>query len=415
MKARFARLAVILAFSAAGWGPTSFEKRPDMNREDELIKGDAGVAPYSTFGIDLYLKAVETDLRRNVFISPASVGLALAMAWNGSAGQTQEAMAAALRLPSSDLAVVNEADARLIDAMGARRKGVELNVANSLWARQGIDFKAAFLGTNTRFYRAEVRKIDFADSSSPGVINAWVAEKTKGKIREVVGSLDSLAILYLINAIYFKGTWRVEFDPKATRNWTFHGTAGEKIVKMMQRSGEFSYREGSDGQAVRLPYGDGRIGMYVFLPAEKSSLAEFHSHLTSKSWKRWLGEFAEREGILGLPRFKIEYETKLRKPLTALGMGVAFDGERADFSNMLITSPGKNAYIHDVIHKTYCEVNEEGTEAAAATGVEVRTLSYEKPPKRFVMICDRPFFFAIADEETGLILFLGSIVDPSIS
>jgi serine protease inhibitor len=310
---------------------------------------------------------------------------------------------------------VNETDAKLIAAMKADRENVELNVANSLWARKGIEFKKSFLSQNKRFYDAEVRTLDFDDPSSPGIINAWVAGKTKDKIREIIDSIDASAILYLINAIYFKGAWTVEFDPKFTREETFHGASGEKSIRMMRRSGKFSYREGDDGQAVRLPYGDGQIAMYVFLPGKDSSLAEFHSRLTAESWKSWRGEFMEREGRLGLPRFSIEYETRLRKPLNELGMGVAFDRARADFSGMLNAPAGPKAYIHDVLHKTFCEVNEKGTEAAAVAGVEVRVASFVQPQERFEMICDRPFFFAIADEETGLILFMGSLLNPAIS
>jgi serine protease inhibitor len=415
MKTRFAGLGVVSALFFFGLVRASFDGRPGIKPAGGPTKGDEGVAPYSAFGIDLYLKLAAAAPEKNVFISPASIGLALAMTWNGSAGETQAAIAATLRLPASDFAVVNEADARLISGMEAERKDVELNVANSLWARKGIEFKESFLARNKRFYRAEVRTLDFENPSSPKVINGWVAAKTRDKIREIVDRLDPLSILYLINAIYFKGAWAVEFDPKSTREETFHGASGGKKIRMMYRSGEFSYREDKDGQAIRLPYGDGQIAMYIFLPARDSTLAEFYSKLTAMSWKRWLEEFAKREGSLGLPRFTIQYETRLRQPLTELGMGVAFDRTRADFSNMLTTPPGIRAYIHDVIHKTFCEVNEEGTEAAAVTGVEVRVTSVAKPPKRFEMICDRPFFFAIVDDETGLILFMGSFVNPSSS
>jgi serpin B len=415
MKARLAELAAIMIFCFFGLAAKPISWKADMKGVGGSIKGDEDIAPYSAFGIDLYLKTAAAAPEGNVFISPACIGLALAMAWNGSAGDTLAAMAATLRLSSSDFGVVNAAESTLISAMEAKRKNVELNVANLLWGRKGIEFKESFLARNKRSYGAEVRTLDFENPSSPKVINAWVAGKTRDKIREIVDSIDSSSILYLINAIYFKGSWAVKFDPKSTREEIFHGASGEEKVWMMYRSGKFSYQEGNDRQAVRLPYGDGKIAMYVFLPAKDSSLAEFHSKLTAESWKVWLGRFTKREGFLGLPRFSVEYETRLRKPLTELGMGVAFDPARADFTNMLIAPPGMKAYIHDVIHKTFCEVNEEGTEAAAATGVEARLTSFAEPPKPFKMICDRPFFFAIVDDETGLILFMGSLVNPSIS
>jgi serine protease inhibitor len=414
MNMRLVKLAAILTLGFVGLASQSFPMKSDLKPAGEPVKGDAAVAPYSAFGIDLYLRTAAADPGRNVFISPASVGLALAMAWNGSAGETQAAMAATLRLPSSEFAVVNAADSKLMAAMKAEKRDVELSVANSLWARKGIEFKKPFLARNERFYDADVRTLNFDDPSSPGVINAWVAGKTKDKIREIVDRIDASAILYLINAIYFKGSWAMEFDPKFTRDQAFHAASGEKRTRMMHRSGKFSYRESNDGQAVRLPYGDGQIAMYVFLPARTSSLAKFQANLTAEAWKRWQGEFTKREGHLALPRFTIEYQTKLGGPLTELGMGVAFDRARADFSGMINALAGTKACIHDVIHKTFCEVNEEGTEAAAVTGVEVMVASF-KPVDRFEMICDRPFFFAIVDDETGLILFIGSLENPSIS
>jgi serine protease inhibitor len=239
MNMRLVKLAAILTLGFVGLASQSFPMKSDLKPAGEPVKGDAAVAPYSAFGIDLYLRTAAADPGRNVFISPASVGLALAMAWNGSAGETQAAMAATLRLPSSEFAVVNAADSKLMAAMKAEKRDVELSVANSLWARKGIEFKKPFLARNERFYDADVRTLNFDDPSSPGVINAWVAGKTKDKIREIVDRIDASAILYLINAIYFKGSWAMEFDPKFTRDQAFHAASGEKRTRMMHRSGNF--------------------------------------------------------------------------------------------------------------------------------------------------------------------------------
>ncbi len=413
MNVRFAKLAAISALCLIVLVPQSCRTKEEMEPAGEPVVRDAAVASYSNFGIDLYLNLAAADAERNVFISPASVGFALAMAWNGSAGETKTAMARTLHLPVETFAAVNAVDSALIAGMNAEMKNVELDVANSLWARKGISFKKPFLSRNERFYGAEIRTLDFGSAAAPGVINAWVSEKTKEKIREIVDSIDPSAILFLVNAIYFKGGWTNEFDAKLTEEETFHAAAGETPIRMMRRSAKFSYREGDDFQAVRLPYGDERIAMYVFLPSPGSNLDEFHAKLTAENWKIWMGQFAKRDGDLGLPRFKIEYDTRLRRQLSDLGMRIAFDGARADFGGMLDAPAGTNAYIHDVIHKTFCEVNEEGTEAAAVTGVEMRLTSAAEPMKRFEMICDRPFFFAIVDGETGLILFMGSLRNPS--
>jgi serpin B len=412
MNTRCTKIAAVAVLCFAASIPQSCRTKAEPEAAGPRVERAAAVSSYSAFGVDLYLEIAKTGDGKNVFISPASVGLALAMTWNGSAGETREAMARTLRLPSNEPGTVNAADSALIAGMNAPMKNVELAVANSLWGRKGIDFEKTFLERNKRYYGAEVRSLDFADPESPGVINAWVADKTKDKIRDVVDDIDPSVVLFLINAIYFKGAWAVEFDEELTEDAVFHGAAGGASVPMMRQSEKYAYLRGDGFQAARLPYGDGRIGMYVFLPDRESSLDEFHAKLDAETWTAWMGEFAQRDGNIGLPRFKIEYETKLRRTLSELGMGIAFDGAAADFSGIL-SLPGANAYIHDVIHKTFCEVNEKGTEAAAVTSVEIRVTSAMEPPKRFEMICDRPFFFAIVDGETGLVLFMGSLANPS--
>ncbi len=412
MNTRCTKIAAAAVLCLAAAIPQSCRTKTEPEAAGPRIERAAAVSSYSSFGVDLYLEIAAADAGQNVFISPASVGLALAMTWNGSAGRTREAMAATLHFPSTEPGAVNAADSALIAGMNAPMKNVELAVTNSLWGRKGVDFEQTFLERNRRYYGAEVRALDFGDPKSPGVINAWVADKTKDKIRDVVDRIDPSAVLFLINAIYFKGAWSVEFDEKLTTDEIFRGAAGEARVSMMNRSGKFAYLAGDGFQAARLPYGDERMGMYVFLPDEGSSLEEFHAKLSAESWKTWMDGFMQREGRVGLPRFTIEYETKLRGALSELGMGIAFDGAAADFSGILSLA-GANAYIHDVIHKTFCEVNEKGTEAAAVTSVEIRVTSVMEPPKRFEMICDRPFFFAIVDSETGLVLFMGSLANPS--
>lgn len=412
MNARFATTAAAAFLCLAAAAPQSCRTKAESHDAGPRVERGEAVSSYSAFGVDLYLEIVEAEAGRNVFVSPASVALALAMTWNGSAGETREAMARALHLPSTEPDAVNAADSALIAVMNAPMKQVELSVANSLWGREGVAFKKPFLERNTRYYGAEVRSLDFGSPESPGVINAWVAEKTKDKIRDVVDNIDPSAVLFLINAIYFKGAWTAEFDEKLTADEVFRGAGGETLVPMMHQSGKYAYLRRDGFQAARLPYGDGRIGMYVFLPDRESSLDEFHAKLDAEAWREWMDGFASRDGNIGIPRFKIEYETKLRRALSELDMGIAFDGASADFTGIL-SMPGANAYIHDVIHKTFCEVNEKGTEAAAVTSVEIRVTSAMEPPKRFEMICDRPFFFAIVDGETGLVLFMGSLANPS--
>jgi serine protease inhibitor len=371
------------------------------------VRAAADTSAYSSFGVDLYKALIKEEPGANVFISPASVGFALAMTMNGAAGGTRDAMANALGLSGIDVEAVNTADSTLIDRMNDTIRAVKLSVANSLWARRDVEFKDEFLQRNKRYYGADIRVLDSATA-----INAWVAEKTNQKIMKIVDQINGDAILFLINAIYFKGTWTKEFDKNLTREEPFHLMNGTTSGRpMMSQSGKYDYLEGEGFQAVRLPYGDGRIGMYVFLPADGSNLERFHEELTGEKLNGWIGRFAQRGGTIGLPRFRLEYEAVLNQSLGALGMAVAFDSEHANFTRMF-EAAGANAYIHEVKHKTFVEVNEEGTEAAAVTSVEMRVTSVmeEEPP--FKMIVNRPFFLAIVDRETGLVLFMGSIVNP---
>ena len=366
-----------------------------------------GISAYTSFGVNLYKELIREKPGVNVFISPASVGFALAMTMNGAAGGTRDAMANALKLSGISIEAVNRADSTLINRMNDTIRAVKLSVANSLWARESVTFKEEFLQRNKHYYGADIRTLD-----SPTTINDWVAEKTNHKILKIVDQIDGSAILFLINAIYFKGTWTKEFDKNLTQEEPFHLADGTTSPRpMMRQSGTYAYLEGDAFQAVRLPYGNGRIGMYVFLPARGSSLERFHEGLTSEKLNAWIGELAQRSGTVGLPRFRLEYEAILNQSLCALGMAVAFDEGRANFTQMF-EAAGANVHIHEVKHKTFVEVNEEGTEAAAVTSVEMRVTSVMEEERPFEMIVDRPFFLAIVDRETGLILFMGAIVNP---
>jgi serpin B len=367
---------------------------------------------YTAFGVNLYKELVREKPGENVFISPASVGFALAMTMNAAAGRTREAMAKTLGLSGRSVDSVNMADSALISGMNDTIRSVKLSVANSLWARQGVTFKEEFLRRNKRYYGAEIHTLDFSSPGAPGTINGWVAEKTNNKITQIVDQIDDSTIMFLINAIYFKGSWTKEFDKSITREEPFHlPTGATSPHPMMRQFGKYGYLEEDGFQAARLPYGDGRIGMYVFLPSKDSSLERFQEGLTGEKLHTWIGRLAPHEGTVGLPRFRLEYEASLKQSLSVLGMEVAFDGGRADFTRMF-EADDANAYIHEVKHKTFVEVNEEGTEAAAVTSVEIRVTSAIQAEMPFEMIVDRPFFLAIVDGKTGLVLFMGSIVNP---
>jgi serine protease inhibitor len=368
-------------------------------------------AANTKFGFKLYAELIRQSAEKNTFVSPSSIALCLAMAYNGAEAETRQAMARALETQAMSLDELNRAYAELKAALENPDAKVKLQIANSLWARQGLPFKPNFIKRNQDYFGAEVTALNFDDPAAPATINRWVSDKTNGKIDKIVDQIDSQSILFLINAIYFKGAWAKEFDKAKTKEDNFTLLRGTKRVPMMSQSGNYPYLETKDFQAVSLPYGGGRVSFYVFLPASASSLSAFEKSLTEANWQQWMGQFRATDGDIGLPRFRVEYEATLNDALKALGMGVAFDEGRANFSGMIQTQ-GQNVYISRVKHKTFAEVNEEGTEAAAVTSTEMRTTSMRMPAQRFRMVVDRPFFCAIRDNTSGAVLFMGSIYDP---
>jgi serine protease inhibitor len=381
------------------------DQTPAVNLDPRLV------AANSKFGFKLYSSIARESAGKNVFISPASVAIALAMTYNGAEAETQKAMASTLEFDSMSLDDLNRGFAALRACLTSPDPKVKLEIANSLWAKQGVKFKPAFIERNKEFFGAEVTTLDFGDPGSPAKINSWVKQKTNGKIDQIVDQIDPMNVLYLINAIYFKGAWQDEFKKDSTKDEPFTTAGGDHPnVPMMHQSGSYRYLESDGFQAVSLPYGGGRVSMYVFLPSEGSDLAKLQKSLTAQNWDQWMSKFGKFPGEIGIPRFKVEFDVTLNDALSSLGMGIAFDPNRANFRGM--AELDENISISRVKHKTFCEVNEEGTEAAAVTSVEMRATSAMRPQKPFRMIVDRPFYFAIRDNQSGAILFMGSIIDP---
>ena len=355
------------------------------------------------FGFKLLQNLQERDTGGNIFISPLSISIALTMTYNGAIGETERAMAEVLEIDGLDLATINHSNAALRTSLENSGPKVEISIANSIWARQGVEFNSDFLDRNRLFFGAEIASLDFSAPEATATINEWVSTNTKGKIKKIVQEIDPGTLLFLINAIYFKGSWQEEFDKSKTRPDIFYLSDGsEKRVPMMRREGAYPYFRGEHFEAAGLPYGDGDVIMYIFLPNPDSNLNEFLSSLSAKNWASWLPQFSpvREESMMILPRFKLEYEASLNDTLKALGMDIAF-GSGADFSGM-----GPSLFISDVRHKAVVEVNEEGTEAAAVTVVVGVT---SLPP---IFRVDRPFFFAIYDAETKAILFMGTVTEP---
>jgi serpin B len=357
----------------------------------------------TSFGFKLLKDLQKRQPDTNIMISPLSISIALTMTYNGAVGETQRAMASVLEIESLGIETVNRSNATLRNSLENTDPKVEIAIANSIWSRQGVDFNPIFLDRNRELFEAEIRSLNFNDPQAPEIINSWVDTNTNGKINQIVQRIDPATLIFLINAIYFKGSWQKEFDKSATRDGIFHLSDGrQKRVKMMYRKGAYPHFRGENFEAVRLPYGEGRVSMYIFLPNRDSNLNDVIEQLNAENWSTWMSQFQEStdDSELILPRFKLEYEVRLNDTLTALGMGIAF-GTGADFSGM-----GTQLFISEVRHKTIIEVNEEGTEAAAVTVV----VGQESAPPIFRV--DRPFLFAIHDERTQTILFMGTVVEP---
>ncbi len=360
------------------------------------------------FGFKLFRQLVEQDTSRNLLISPTSVSIALSMLYNGAAGSTQQAMAKTLAWQDLSLSELNQANAALMTALESADPAVALEIANSLWGREGVAFEPAFLQQNQQFYQAEITSLDFSSPDAPASINRWVSQNTSGKIPKIVDQIDPAQILFLINAVYFKGDWTTQFDPAKTTQQPFYQLDGSPQHPLMTQQGQYLYAETDQFQAISLPYGNRRLSMEIFLPKPNSSLSAFYQNLSAANWQSWTSQFSRREGTVQLPKFTAEYDTSLIPALQALGMGEAFSGQ-ANFSNL---AQGE-LRVNQVRHKSFIEVNETGTAAAAVTSIGVRATSLNPLPP-FEMKVDRPFFYAIRESETGTLLFMGSLVEPIV-
>jgi serine protease inhibitor len=372
--------------------------------QEKLAAANAG------FAFGLLKQIVQQQPATNVFISPYSASVVLEMIANGAAGKTKEEMDRVLGVGGLTEDRLNQACKEMDASIRSAQSNVVLTLANSIWYRPGVELKPEFSAANRDYFGAALNALDFTDPRSAGVMNRWAEQNTQGKIKRIVeppipGSFQ----LFLANAIYFKGTWLTQFDKKETRQRPFHLTSGsQKNVPMMQQKGHFLYQEGNGFQAIQLPYAGKRLGMFVLLPQTNSSLEKLLASFDGSSWRNViLPKFTSQEGMIALPRFKLEYEVKLKQMLRAMGMKLAFE-RSADFSGMSSTA----LYVDEVKQMSFVEVNEEGTEAAAVTVGGIKATSVRVEPKPFQMIVDRPFLFLIHDMQTSSVLFLGALSEP---
>ncbi|MEG4814174.1 serpin family protein [Microcoleus sp. K5-D4] len=376
-----------------------------MTPPNNQINVDARlVAANTKFGFNLFNTLSKQQPNKNIFISPTSVALALSMTYNGVSGETKQEMTKVLELTGMTLQEINAANQGLQNSWQTLDPNVQVLIANSLWAQQGFSLKPEFLQTNQHYYKANLSELEFMNPQAISIINNWVSQKTQGKIERIVDKISPGEVLFLINAIYFKGNWKTPFDKSQTANKTFSLSDGSsKQHPMMSQTAIYGYYETDKFEAVSLPYGkEGSLSMYIFLPKLNSNLETFLQQLRPENWNKWMQEFREINCIIEIPRFTMEYKVELKSTLIALGMAGIFEISKADFSPMT----DDNVAVASVKHKTFVEVNEEGTEAAGVASIEL----FRSLP--FLMNVNRPFFCAIQDDTTGTILFMGIIVDP---
>jgi len=393
---------VLLVVFIIGVGQTDAE-------ESNMIKKMA--QDNTAFALDLY-KQLKTA-KGNLFFSPFSISAALAMTYAGARENTARQMALALHF--------TEAPDRLHQSLGEllsqlnfvqKETDVELKVANALWAQKGYQFLDEFTRVVRQFYQAELNQADFAatEDAARQAINTWVGRQTNQKIKDLIqpGVLNALTRLVLVNAIYFKGFWESQFKPADTRDLDFWLSVDttDKLPLMRQKH-EYGYWENEWLQVLEMPYKDKSLSLIVLLPKEKSGISELEQKLTLENIMTWQNNLHARKVIVFFPKFKIESKFSLSQILASMGMHDAFDPNRANFSAMV---EKKELHISAVIHKAFVEVNEEGTEAAAATGIVVGVTSIAPSPPIFK--ADHPFVFFIRDNASQSILFLGRVANP---
>ena len=361
------------------------------------------VSANTSFGFNLFKDLIKETPDKNMLISPISINLALEMTYNGANGETRKAMSKALELNDISIDVVNQSNSVLVSELLVVDDKAKTCIGNSIWANRGITLNFGFIKLVENSYNARVSNLDFSHPLALKAINGWISDQTDGKITRIVDKLDNNVVLYLINAVYFKGYWTKAFNKENTKDAEFILANGsKKMVPMMSQTNLVKYYQEKSFEAISLLYGNGKISMYIFVPSADSNLIKFVSNLNVNNWENWIANFREITAKVVLPKFRIGYETVLNDNLKELGMGIAF-GSEADFGGIC----RENVFISEVKHKTFMEVNEEGTEAGAATSVAMKKNGTPK------IVVNRPFFCAIRDNTTGSILFMGYVVDPA--
>jgi serine protease inhibitor len=402
-------LAIVAGLAACA-RPMPTDLQPSAARTNlprALSPAEASVRDAANdFSFALWNKLIQGSGDSNVFVSPLSASFALGMALGGARGTTADELRSGLQLGTSSLTDIDAGYQSLIDLLTSLDPSVAMSIGNSIWYRDTVPFNQSFLDNASKYFGATVSGLDFNDSpASTAKINGWVKARTNGKITSIVDTVESDDVMFLINAIYFKGQWRRRFDPGITQSGPFHSVRGDQHAHLMHGTDDMAYAESATFQAVDLAYGDSAFTMSILLPKPPATVESVAASLTAAGWASFAGGFAPRYVDLVLPRLTLTWDHDLNDELQALGVHQAFVPQGADFTGM--STLGRKLSLSRVRQKAYVNVDEEGTEAAAVTSGEVVATALRVPTEVRV---DRPFVFLIRERLTGTVLFIGKVV-----
>lgn len=380
------------------------DQKPEDEKSAQLVKAD------NAFGFDLFQKLKVTGTSENLLVSPFSISVAFAMAYNGAGAETKAEMENVLKLQGLTIGQLNEAYKRLISDLQSTDENVHFKMANALYYARGFNVESGYISVNQEVYNAKVEDLDFSSPAAVATINNWVKDKTEGKIEEIIQQLKPLDRMVLLNAVYFYGTWSKEFDEEGTQNRAFTKSNGSTVhIPMMNKLDTLPYVSTDSFKAIKLPYGSGKYNMVVLLPRNENNSQDIINNLSAENWESWMNQMKVTERVdVTMPRFKFAFETPLKDVLSGMGMQKAFIPEEADFSGI----SDEQLFISEAKHKSFIDVNETGTEAAAVTSVGFSITSFQEEPPTVPFYVDRPFIFAVTENATGAVLFLGEVKNP---
>ena len=400
---------IVLAFFNAGCHNNMMPKC-DPGNISMTQKSLSLVKAGNAFTFNLFSKIPDSQ-GHNVMVSPFSISVALSMTLNGANGNTKSNMISALDLNGLNIDEINKIYHDLVTALKMADSNVVMGIANSIWIKKTFPVLDSFISTNRKYYDAKIQSLDF-NPAALAIINNWVSDKTNGKIPAILDQISPDEIMFLINAIYFNGKWQVQFDKSNTEDGPFTLSTGlSGTVPLMMMKEHFGYSEQTGYRALKMPYGRGKFEMVILLPDAGKSADRLIQQLNPTAWESLKTALASKSKVdVWIPRFKFSWEIDLNDILSSLGMTVAFSGTDANFSKINTTD---QLFISKVKHKSFIEVNEEGTEAAAATSVGIRMTSFGPGGPQFH--ATRPFLFFITEKDTGAILFAGKVENPLLT